>query len=41
MENLKEIDEDHFLVPRKLESMIMSTEVKEMEKEKNIMIMLI
>ena len=33
MENLKEIDEDHFLVPRKLESMIISTEVKEGENE--------
>ena len=28
MQNLKEIDEDHFLVPRKLESMLISDEVK-------------
>ena len=35
MENLKEIDEDHFLVPRKLESMLISDEAKNNNNNKN------
>ena len=35
MENLKEIDEDHFLVPRRLESMIISEDKKNEQNNRN------